>query len=84
MVIDALNNWYRVVVACEWANLNEVKQVFNTVDYVGNDRYVFNVLGNHYRIIVMVHFSIRTVYILFIGAHKEYNTVEASTVLYKK
>jgi len=84
VVVDALNNWFRVVNAADWANLNELKQIFNTVDYVGNDRYVFNVMGNHYRIIAMIHFKVRTVYILFIGTHKEYDKVDPLTVKYKK
>jgi mRNA interferase HigB len=51
---------------------------------VGNDRYVFNIMGNNYRIIAMIHFKVRTVYILFIGTHKDYNKIDAKTINYKK
>jgi len=84
IVADALNNWYKVVISCDWSNLDEIKQIFNTVDYVGNDRYVFNVLGNNYRIIAMIHFKVRTVYILFIGTHAAYNKVDAREVRFIK
>ncbi|MDQ2862658.1 MAG: type II toxin-antitoxin system HigB family toxin [Bacteroidota bacterium] len=67
-----------------FANLNQLKQVFNSVDYVGNDRYVFNIAGNKYRLIAMIHFNIRTVYILFAGTHGEYDRVDAKNISYKK
>lgn len=42
---DALNNWYRLVLQSDWSNYHEMKNLFNSVDAVGNDRYVFNVRG---------------------------------------
>lgn len=83
-VRDAFENWRKVIEGNDFANLNELKQLFNTVDYVGNDRYVFNILGNNYRLVTMIHFNIRTVYILFIGTHKEYDSIDAKNINYKK
>jgi mRNA interferase HigB len=51
---------------------------------VGNDRYVFNVRGNTYRLIALIIFRVRTVYILFVGTHQEYDEVDAATVTFKK
>ncbi len=62
----------------------EVKQTFNSVDSMGNDRYVFDIKGNHYRLIALIIFNVRTVYILFIGTHKEYDKVKASFITFKK
>lgn len=45
---------------------------FNSVDYVGNQRYVFNIKGNHYRLVVAVKFTLKIVYIRFVGTHDEY------------
>ncbi len=72
---DTLNNWYTITEKCDWANFNEMKNLFNSVDAVGNDLYVFNIKGNHYRLIARVIFRVRTVYIKFIGTHKEYDKV---------
>ncbi len=47
---DALNNWYRIVLKTDWSNYHEMKEMFNSVDAVGNDRFVFNIRGNNYRI----------------------------------
>jgi mRNA interferase HigB len=77
---DALNNWYRVTLAADWSNFHEVKKLFNTVDAVGNDRFVFNIRGNNYRLVAMIFFDIRTVFIRFIGLHKEYDKIDCSTI----
>ena len=80
----ALQKWYEEMKAANWKNFMEVKQTFNSVDSVGNDRYVFDIKGNHYRIIALIIFNVRTVYILFIGTHKEYDKVKASFIIFKK
>jgi mRNA interferase HigB len=82
--IDAFENWYKVMLSGDFANLGELKAVFRTVDYVGNDRCVFDIMGNHYRLIALIHFNIRTVYVLFIGTHREYDKVDAKNITYKK
>jgi mRNA interferase HigB len=60
-----------------------MKNSFNAVDAVGNDRYVFNIKGNHFRLIALIIFKVRTVFVLFIGTHKEYDQIDASTVQFK-
>ncbi|MBO5624486.1 MAG: type II toxin-antitoxin system HigB family toxin [Prevotella sp.] len=49
---------------------------FNSVDAVGNQRYVFNIKGNDYRLIVLIQFTPKTVYIRFVGTHKEYDAIK--------
>lgn len=72
---DQLNNRYTIAEKSDWANFNEVGQIFNSVDAVGNDLYVFNIKGNNYRLIVRIIFRVRTIYIKFIGSHKQYDKV---------
>lgn len=71
-VEDQLNNWYMIAERSDWANFNEIRATFNSVDAVGNDLYVFNVKGNDFRLVARIIFRVRTVYIKFIGTHKEY------------
>ncbi|MFI5137366.1 MAG: type II toxin-antitoxin system HigB family toxin [Sphingobacteriales bacterium] len=73
---DALNNWYRLTIMADWSNYHEMKEMFNAVDMVGNDRYVFNIRGNTYRVIAMIFFDVRTIYIRFIGTHAEYSKLK--------
>jgi mRNA interferase HigB len=82
--IDAFENWRRVIEENDFSKLSELKKIFRTVDYVGNDRYVFDIMGGHYRLILMIHFSIRSVYVLFVGTHKEYDKIDAANCLLKK
>jgi mRNA interferase HigB len=74
-VEDQLNNWYTVAERADWANFNELRRMFNSVDAVGSDLYVFNIKGNNYRLIVRIIFRVRTIYVKFIGTHKEYDKV---------
>ena len=76
-----LNDWYEKTRSAQWKNFNEVRGTFNTVDSIGNDRYVFNIGGNNFRIIAMIHFSIRTVYIRAILTHREYDALNKTNKL---
>jgi mRNA interferase HigB len=81
--IVPLMEWYDIVSEADWANENDVKNSFNSVDYVGNERFVFNIKGNRYRLVAAVVFRIRTVYIKFIGTHAEYDKIDVKTVEYQ-
>lgn len=78
--IEPLNEWWEKTRKADWASLQEVKKTFNSVDYVGNDRYVFNIKGNKYRLIVMIFFDIRTVYVRFTGTHAEYEKIDCKII----
>lgn len=80
---QALLSWYKQTQLSDWANFAELKQTFNSADAVGNDRYVFNIKGNNYRLICIVHFDVRTVYIVFVGTHSQYDKIDASKVKFK-
>jgi mRNA interferase HigB len=81
---EAVLKWYGQTSAASWKNFSEMKNSFNAVDAVGNDRYVFNIKGNHFRLIALIIFKVRTVFVLFIGTHKEYDELDASTVQFKQ
>ena len=78
--IDGLNRWYELAKKANWTNLNDIKKSFNTVDYVGNDRFVFNIKGNKYRLVVMIFFDIRTVFIRFVGTHQDYDKIHCKEI----
>jgi mRNA interferase HigB len=73
----SLKFWYDTVTAYNFYTAQEVIQIFNTADYVGNDRIVFNVARNKYRLIAKFKFHARSqvVYIRFIGTHSEYEKI---------
>ena len=79
-VVVALNDWYDTVKVADWGSIADIKRDFNTVDYVAANRYVFNIKGNHYRLVVLIFFSVRTVYIKFVGTHAEYDKIDVATI----
>jgi mRNA interferase HigB len=69
----SLNDWYHKSKKAEWNNLHEIKATFNSCDYIGNDRFVFNIHGNNYRLVAMIHFKRKRIYIRKILTHAEYD-----------
>ena len=76
----ALRDWYFKTKKSTWYNLSDVKQTFNSVDYIGNNRYVFNIKGNNYRLIAIIIFASKKVYIRFIGTHAAYDKIDATNI----
>ncbi|HLG40475.1 MAG TPA: type II toxin-antitoxin system HigB family toxin [Chitinophagaceae bacterium] len=70
--------WYLKTKESDWANFSDIKKVFRAADSVGNGLYVFNIGGNKYRLITRIIFGTRTVFIRFIGTHREYDKVNLS------
>jgi mRNA interferase HigB len=70
--------WYLKTKESDWTNFADIKRVFGATDSVGNGLYVFDIGGNKYRLIARIIFGARTVFIRFIGTHKEYDKVKLS------
>ncbi|MFP5439807.1 MAG: type II toxin-antitoxin system HigB family toxin [Bacteroidia bacterium] len=71
-----LRFWYYTVSSKDWYSINDIRTDFNSVDYVGNHRFVFNIKGNSYRLIAIISFNAKKVYIRFIGTHSEYDKIK--------
>lgn len=76
----ALQEWVTIVKRSEWTCFADVKATFNSVDNVGNQHYVFNIKGNNYRLVVVIKFTIKFVYIRFIGTHKEHDKIDCRNI----
>lgn len=76
----ALEDWFAKTVKAQWECFADMKRTFASVDGVGNQRYVFNIKGNNYRLIAVVKFTIKTVLIRFVGSHSEYDLVDAKNI----
>lgn len=75
-----LKAWYQEASKAEWTNPNEIKSKYPSASIIGNDRIVFNIKGNTYRLIVKVNFDYQMVWIRFVGTHVEYDKVNAKTI----
>lgn len=72
----ALEDWYNKTKEANWECFADIKKTFNSVDSVGNKRYVFNIKGNDYRLIVLIKFTVSHVLIRFVGTHAEYDKIK--------
>ena len=77
---QALKSWYREVKKVQWNNANELKQKYRSASVLQNGRVVFNICGNKFRLIVGVNYSVKVVYIKWVGTHTEYDDIDAEEV----
>jgi mRNA interferase HigB len=77
--------WAAVAAKARWANPAEIKRLFgSTVDFVGDNRVIFDLGGNKYRLVVRVSFSFGRLLVKFIGTHAEYDRIDPETVSWRK
>ena len=76
-----LNRWIEQMENAKFKNHFELKLQYPSADYVGNNRYVFNIKGNDYRLVAIVLFAVDLITICFIGTHSEYDKIDCLTVL---
>jgi mRNA interferase HigB len=75
-----LKAWYRETEKASWANLNELKTNYPNASILRENRVVFNIKGNNYRLIVKFNFDFQISWIRFIGTHAEYDKIDANTI----
>ncbi len=75
-----LKAWYDEARHANWVTPQAIKNLYGNASFVGNNRVVFNIHGNKYRLIVAVKYKFSIVYIRFVGTHAQYDAVDAETV----
>lgn len=77
---QSLLAWHEEAARATWMTPQDIKARYSTASFVGRNRVVFNIKGNDYRLIVAIAYRIGVVYIKFVGAHGEYDRIDAETV----
>ena len=77
---NALFEWYHDFVIKNYKSLNELKRDYPSASILGDQRVIFNILGNQYRLIVRIVFEYKTVQIKWFGPHALYNNIDAKKV----
>lgn len=77
---QALQAWYADVKQADWKTPAEIKAIYRNASFIANNRVVFNVKGNQYRLIVAIQYPHSIVYIRFVGTHQEYDRIDAARV----
>ena len=76
----ALEAWHHEVSQAHWRSPAEIKAQHGTAGFVGDNRVIFNIAGNKYRLIVRINYRREIVYIRFVGTHADYDRVDAETI----
>ncbi|OWV96872.1 type II toxin-antitoxin system HigB family toxin [Rhizobium sp. R693] len=74
----AMTEWYATASKASWANYSELKKTFNSADIVIGNKVVFDVGGNKHRIVGLVAFRSRRIYVLFVGTHAQYDAIDVN------
>ncbi|CAL65897.1 type II toxin-antitoxin system HigB family toxin [Christiangramia forsetii] len=75
-----LKAWYRETEKTEWKNINDLRNDYPSASILQDNRIVFNIKGNNYRLIVKFNFEYQVCYIRFIGTHAEYDKIDANNI----
>jgi mRNA interferase HigB len=75
-----LKTWYETVMNADWKNPNDVKNTYANASILKNQRVVFNIKGNSYRLIAKFNFEKQWIFVKFIGTHLEYDKINANTI----
>ena len=81
---QALLAWYEEATTAQWNNPNELKRQYRSASVLTDKRVVFNIHGNTFRLIVDIEYRLKIVFIVWFGAHKEYDKIDAKKVGYVK
>lgn len=76
----ALKAWLDEARLARWMSPQDVKNQYANASVIANNRVVFNIKGNDYRLIVAIAYRMQYVYVKFIGTHAEYDKVDATVV----
>ena len=76
----SLQAWYANVKRANWKTPSDVKAIYQNASFIENNRIVFNIKGNSYRLIAAIDYRHGIVYIRFVGTHQAYNRVNAATI----
>jgi len=75
-----LEAWFSEVKTAEWTTPADIKIMYGNASILKDGRVVFNICGNKFRLVVWINYTFKTIYIRFIGTHKEYDTIDAGTI----
>ncbi len=80
MASTALFDWYHEISRTKVSNFNELRSLYGNISLINDDRVVFNIMGNRYRLVVRVVFEFKVVQIKWFGPHKDYDRIDAKTI----
>ena len=75
-----LKSWFQETSVANWKSPKQIKKDYPSASFLADNRVVFNIKGNNYRLIVKINFHYQMMWIRFIGTHKEYDRIDATKI----
>ena len=72
--------WYALASRSQWRSPSDIKEAYRQASFTANNRVVFNIKGNDYRLVVLVRYDKGLLFVKFVGTHAQYDKIDASTV----
>ena len=72
--------WYALASRSQWRSPSDIKEAYRNASFTANNRVVFNIKGNDYRLVVLVRYDKGLLFVKFVGTHAQYDKIDASTV----
>ncbi len=77
---EPLKSWYAITKRADWETPHDVKNQFGNASILGDNRVVFNIAGNKYRLVVKFNYPYRMGYIRFVGTHAQYDAIDVESI----
>jgi len=75
-----LKSWFQEATNASWKNPNQIKKEYPSASILNDNRIVFNIKGNNYRLVVKINYHYQMVWIRFVGTHSEYDKIKANEI----
>jgi mRNA interferase HigB len=77
---EPLKAWYHEAKKAHWRSFQDIKNRYRHADVIADNRVVFDIKGNTYRLVVRINYQSGCLFVRFVGTHAEYNKINAETI----
>ena len=84
LAANSLKIWYDELSKANFDNFNDLKNTYGNASIVANNRVIFNIKGNSFRLVVSINFKKQALYVIWFGTHAEYDKIDVASVSFLK
>ena len=84
LAANSLKNWYDELSKASYKNFNDLKNVYGNASIIANNRVIFNIKGNTFRLITSINFETQNLYVIWFGTHAAYEKIDAAYIKHLK
>ncbi|MBI9092352.1 MAG: type II toxin-antitoxin system HigB family toxin [Desulfobacterium sp.] len=77
---QSLRAWHAKTKLADWKTSKDIKNDYRNASFVANNRIIFNIKGNKYRLVAAINYEFSIVYIRFVGTHRDYDKIDVTTI----